>query len=149
MSETTFDFGWGQVPVHRHENGNGWVADTAMVEDSCYIGIDALVYGDARVCGNARVYGDALVCGDARVYGNARVCGGARVCGDADLFVVQGIAEWGTATFFRTKDEPRVVIGCRYFTENEAIARWDHREDRKATLRLIRFVFEEFRKQCK
>jgi hypothetical protein len=71
------------------------------------------------------------------------------VYGDADLFVVQGIAEWGTATFFRTKDEPRAVIGCRYFTENEAIAHWDHREDRKATLRLIRFVFEEFRKQCK
>ena len=56
MSETTFDFGWGQVPVHRHENGNGWVADTAMVEDSCYIGIDALVYGNVRVCGGAKVH---------------------------------------------------------------------------------------------
>jgi hypothetical protein len=69
------------------------------------------------------------------------------VSGNADIFVVSGIAEWGTAIFFKTKDEPRVVIGCRYFTEAEAITHWEKREDRKATLRLIKFGFQEFREQ--
>ena len=56
---TTYDFGSGPVAAHRHPNGGGWVADTAQVEASAYVGPDAQVYGNARVFGNARVYGNA------------------------------------------------------------------------------------------
>ena len=50
---------------HQHKNGGGWVANTATVEDSVYIGPDAWVYGNAQVFGDARVYGNAQVFGDA------------------------------------------------------------------------------------
>ena len=42
---------------HQHKNGGGWVANTATVEDSVYIGANARVSGDARVFGNAQVSG--------------------------------------------------------------------------------------------
>ena len=58
---------------HQHKNGGGWVANTATVEDSVYIGPDAQVSGNAQVYGNARVYGDARVSGNAQVSGNAWV----------------------------------------------------------------------------
>ena len=34
---------------HQHKNGGGWVANTATVDTSVYIGADAQVSGDARV----------------------------------------------------------------------------------------------------
>lgn len=76
MSETyDFDNGNGPVPAHRHSNGEGWVADTAKVDASAYVGPFALVFGNAQVCsgacvfGKVEVYGDAKICGDAMVYG--------------------------------------------------------------------------------
>ena len=52
---TTFDFGSGPVPAHRHPNGGGWVADTARVDDSAYIGPAAQVFGNAQVSGGAKL----------------------------------------------------------------------------------------------
>lgn len=40
---TTYDFGNGLVPAHKHVNGGGWVADTANVSDTAFIGEEALV----------------------------------------------------------------------------------------------------------
>lgn len=51
----TFDFGFGPVPAHRHKNGGGWVADTATVDSSAYVGFRARVYDNAWVCGDAQV----------------------------------------------------------------------------------------------
>jgi hypothetical protein len=45
---TDFDFGEGPVPAHQHPNGLGWVADTATVEVSAFVGSDAQVYGNAH-----------------------------------------------------------------------------------------------------
>ena len=56
---------------HQHKNGGGWVANTATVDDSAFVGADARVSGDAWVSGDARVYGDAWVYGNAWVSGNA------------------------------------------------------------------------------
>ena len=72
---TTFDFddGNGPVAAHQHPNGGGWVADTAKVADTSYVGPDAWVYGNAEVSGTAWVYGDAQVSGTARVSGDAWV----------------------------------------------------------------------------
>jgi hypothetical protein len=44
---------------HQHENGGGWVANTATVVATAYVG------PDARVSDNAQVFGDALVFGNA------------------------------------------------------------------------------------
>lgn len=62
---TTFDFqdGNGPVPAHRHPNGGGWVADTANVEETAYVGPNAQVYGSAHVEG-----GVSLLC-DTRISG--------------------------------------------------------------------------------
>ena len=55
MSE--YDFGNGLVSAHRHVNPDGseggWVADTAFVAKSAFIGPDAKVYdgGMWRFCG--------------------------------------------------------------------------------------------------
>lgn len=37
-----YDFGAGLVPAHRHPNGRGWVANTAKVDASAYVGLGAL-----------------------------------------------------------------------------------------------------------
>jgi NDP-sugar pyrophosphorylase family protein len=52
---TTFDFGFGPVPAHRHKNGGGWVADSATVADTAYVGPNARVFGKARVGGEVRI----------------------------------------------------------------------------------------------
>ena len=86
-----FDFGdgKGQVPAHKHTNGGGWVADTASVADSAYVGPDARVFGRARIRGEARVDGQSIVSENARVGGqsivseNARISGAARVGGQS------------------------------------------------------------------
>ena len=80
---TTFDFGLGPVPAHRHKNGGGWVADTAHVADDAYVGPNARVFGQAQVYGEARVSGQAWVCDEAWVCGEAQVCGQAWVSGQA------------------------------------------------------------------
>jgi carbonic anhydrase/acetyltransferase-like protein (isoleucine patch superfamily) len=98
----TIDFGDGQkVAARQHHKGGGWVAETAHVDEDCFVGPFALVYGnahitgkaivndyakvygDAKVYGNAKVYGDAQVFEGAQVYGNARVSGHAKVYGDS------------------------------------------------------------------
>jgi len=55
VEQKTFDFGNGPVPAHQHSNGGGWVADTAMVENTAYVGPNARVYGYAWVYGNSGV----------------------------------------------------------------------------------------------
>ena len=60
----TYDFqdGNGPVAAHQHPNGGGWVADTASVEPTAYVGLNAKVYGNASVFGHANVFGNAMVC---------------------------------------------------------------------------------------
>jgi len=68
MNMTTFDFGNGPVPAHQHSNGGGWVADTAKVADTAYVGPDAQVYDVEGEIHNLTLYtGDC----NARVYDNA------------------------------------------------------------------------------
>ena len=62
---TTFDFqdGNGPVPAHRHPNGGGWVADTATVEETAFVGPDARVYGSALVEGGVQLLSDTRISG--------------------------------------------------------------------------------------
>ena len=76
--KTTYDFGFGPVPAHRHKNldgsEGGWVADTATVAATAYVGPHAQIFDEALVSGKARVFDEALVSGKALVFGNALVC---------------------------------------------------------------------------
>ena len=49
MMSLTYDFGSGPVPAHQHPNGGGWVADTASVASTAFVGPDAVVSGYAWV----------------------------------------------------------------------------------------------------
>jgi len=89
---------------HQHKNGLGWVANTAKVEESVYIGPyaqvlgNALVLGNARVSGNAQVLDNAQVLGNAQVYGSAWVFGSAQVSGNA--LVLGDARVYGNARVF-------------------------------------------------
>ena len=61
--EYDFKDGNGPVPAKRHENGGGWVASSANVSDTTYIGPNARVFGNARVSGYAVVSDGALTGG--------------------------------------------------------------------------------------
>ena len=125
---TTHNFGFGEVPAHRHSNGGGWVADTAKVADTAYVGVNACVYGNAIVSGYAQVFGIARMSGDARLSGNAYVTGNALVCGSAVITKTPPTAQRSdgyTFTVFNCSDDIiRISAGCRYFTITEAIEHW-------------------------
>lgn len=79
----------------------GWVAETALVDDTCYISPDAEVYefaqvrDRARILGSASIYGFSTVAGrailtdwamatdGAIIQGSTYVCGMAVICGDS------------------------------------------------------------------
>ncbi|MDD6279622.1 MAG: DUF6055 domain-containing protein [Oscillospiraceae bacterium] len=68
-----------------HPNGGGFVASTANVDDSVYVGKNARVLGYATVSGNAVIDGYATVTGSASVSGNAVVTGNAVVAERAQI----------------------------------------------------------------
>lgn len=49
---------------HQHKNGGGWVNIKAKIDDSVFVGENAIIF-------SGTVYGNAQVSGDARVSGNA------------------------------------------------------------------------------
>jgi hypothetical protein len=57
MKEFDFKDGNGPVPAHRHKNHDGsiggWVAETATVANTVFIGPDARIFGKALVLSNA------------------------------------------------------------------------------------------------
>jgi UDP-3-O-[3-hydroxymyristoyl] glucosamine N-acyltransferase len=82
---TLFDFqdGNGPVPAHQHPNGGGWVADTATVDETVYVGPDAQVFGNARISDNVAIFDRSKVFGNAQVHMKAMVFGNARVYDEA------------------------------------------------------------------
>lgn len=79
------------IKGHRHNNGGGFVANSAQVDESVYVGEDAMVLDSAIVTGNARIEDSAIVRGAAKVGGSAKILdhalvqGSARVDGSATL----------------------------------------------------------------
>lgn len=52
--KTQFDFGQGPVNAHQHSNGGGWVADSATVTPTAFVGPEARVFDEARVSPKAK-----------------------------------------------------------------------------------------------
>lgn len=67
----------------------GWIAETALVEPTCYIAPDAEVYEFAQVRDNARLLGSSSAYGFAKIAGNATLNDWAVA---ADGAVIQGSA---------------------------------------------------------
>ena len=75
----------GMAQGHYHSNGGGFVAETARVDDSVYVGKNAKVLGYATVTGNAQIKDYATVTGAAKVSGNAIISGHAVVAENATV----------------------------------------------------------------
>jgi NDP-sugar pyrophosphorylase family protein len=78
-----FKDGRGRVFAHKHDNGKGWVEDSAVVDDSVYVGPKAEVYNFAQVRGYCRLENQVRVYGSARIYDRVKLKRYARVLGRA------------------------------------------------------------------
>ncbi len=85
-----------------HENGGGFVENSANVNSSAFVDNKSVVCGNAKVEGQARVFGGAIVKDNAKVkdralvYGSAQISGSAQIYGDAKVYgnaQVSGTAE--------------------------------------------------------
>lgn len=73
------------VSGHTHANGGGFVANSARVDASVYVGKNAKVLGSAVITGNARIDGFAVVSGAATVSGSAVIADNAWVKGSSQV----------------------------------------------------------------
>lgn len=80
-----FKDGNGRVFAHRHDNGRGWVADTAKVADTVYVGSRCQVFNFARLTDAVRLEGGAQAYGHCRVSGLATLKKLSRVAGCANV----------------------------------------------------------------
>lgn len=108
-----FEDGLGLVPAHRHSNGGGWVANTAIVEANAFVGPEAQVYGNAHVMsgfidGEAEVFGNAVISDSAQIYGQAKVYDKAQISGEAE--VLDAAEVFGEANIF---GDARIVGNAR------------------------------------
>ena len=81
-----FKDGQGRVFAHRHDNGSGWVADTAYVAPTVRVARAAQVSGFARVHDNCNLSGYAHVSGHARLFDCVDVKKNAKIFGNAFVF---------------------------------------------------------------
>ncbi len=86
---------------HVHKNGGGWVANTARVAESVYVGPYAIVYGQAELSERVRVEGTSQVSGHAILSGDVLVCGNRWI--DGNLTAKTGIFRENPKT--KTKQE--------------------------------------------
>lgn len=76
-----FQDGNGPISAHQHELGGGWVASTAHVEETVYIGPDARIFGYATIKDKAIVTENAEVSGYATIQDLACIKGNAVIRG--------------------------------------------------------------------
>jgi hypothetical protein len=79
-----------------HPNGKGFVADSATVELTAYVGPDAMVLGSAKVLGSARIEDYAVVAGSAVVKDHALLSGHALVRDTAQVYDHGKVRDWAT-----------------------------------------------------
>ena len=60
MDIFNFNDGNGPVPAHKHPNGGGWVANTALVDRSVFVSSSARVFGNAKVLSKHDLWNNLL-----------------------------------------------------------------------------------------
>ena len=142
----------------RHPNGGGWVADTAEVAATAYVGPHAMVLDTAKVLDHAViedyviVYGDAVFKDQARAFGKLTIKKGVH-SGTARLYIrneqkntTQGISPeedtdapqrrlaqlTGTAAFQANYEcfQPEAVLLEDHYNERSGTLYGAHRDDR-------------------
>lgn len=122
------------VRGHRHINGGGFVADSAKVDYSVYVGPNAAVIGNATVTGNVVIDDYAMIAENAKISGNAYIGDMAMVMGRATVTdnakVLESACIWGNYT---VKDDA-VVKGVAFCMANgtasgQAILDGDYYDD--------------------
>lgn len=78
--------GYSKGSGHIHANGGGWVADSASVADSVYVGPDAMVLGNATLTGNVRVEDHAIVANSVTASDQVIISGHAVVDGGGMIY---------------------------------------------------------------
>ena len=78
--------GYSKGAGHTHPNGGGWVANSAKVADSVYVGPDAMVLGSADLSGNVRVEDHAVVANGVTATDNVVISGHAIVDGGGMIY---------------------------------------------------------------
>ncbi|MDD6279623.1 MAG: DUF6055 domain-containing protein [Oscillospiraceae bacterium] len=78
--------GYSRSSGHVHSNGGGWVSDNANVEDSVYVGPNAMVLGSANLTGNVRVEDYAIVANSVNASDNVVISGHAVVDGGGMIY---------------------------------------------------------------
>lgn len=86
-NESIFDFndGKGLVPAHRHANGGGWVSDTALVDESVYVGPHAIIHGCAKIKDDAFIDEYADVAGYCTIEDQVCIRGRAVIRGSCQI----------------------------------------------------------------
>ena len=74
-----------KIKGSEHPNGGGFVAKTAKVADTVYVGPDAMVLGNTKITGDVRIEDHAIVMGSAKISGNALIDGYAIIAGNASI----------------------------------------------------------------
>lgn len=109
------------VEGRRHPNGGGFVAATADVADSAFVGPEAMVLDRARVEGSARILGRAVVRGDAVVADQAVVSDHALVQDRARVLGRAKVRDWATVGgAWIVRDDARVLEHAYLLDRGEA-----------------------------
>ena len=72
-----------EVAGDDHPNGGGFVASTANVADTVYVGPEARVLENAQITDNARIVGRSVIAGNSMVSGNAIISSSAQMSGSS------------------------------------------------------------------
>jgi UDP-3-O-[3-hydroxymyristoyl] glucosamine N-acyltransferase len=72
------------VRHYPHPNGGGFVAETAQVDATAFVGSDSMVLGYARIRDHSSIEDTSIVKGYCRLYGGAIVAGDSVLDGDVD-----------------------------------------------------------------
>lgn len=94
---------------HRHENGGGKVADSALVEPSVYVGPNAIVSGSAKVAGSVRIEDFALVGDSAQISDNAIISGHAQVLGKSVVKDNAKVRDYAIIRNVTASDDVRIL----------------------------------------
>ncbi len=76
---------------HKHSWGDGWVQNTVKVDETAFVGPNAIVCGNSKVLNKAMIFDNAIISGDANIsdevwcFGDSEVTGKARVIENASV----------------------------------------------------------------
>lgn len=130
--ENLGDWGWVGDNAKVFDDGrvcnDGLVRDNARVYDRGQVSGSGYVCGEGLVRGNGRVYGEGLVCDDAKVFDNGQVYGDGMVCGSGQVYGEGKVSGRGIVSGYAC------VSGYGYVEDNDDIIVFDNVGSEKSSL---------------